>query len=118
MVWHPEVCQSHSCILCFSITSFSTWLSNWTWNVCAVINCSTLIKHNIFSCTSVSICKVLLYGIIEHHQLVLSNNSSLPQEFRYRCILYLGIIYQAQILVLPNISQQVYQTLKVYFTRI
>ena len=45
----------------------------------------------------------MLYGIIEHHQLVLSLNDSLYQEVRYRCILYPGIVSQAQIIVVPNI---------------
>ena len=86
--------------------------------MCERINCTTLIKHNIWSCTYDIVCKELPYGVIEHHQLVVGINYSLPQEVNYRCILYLGIIFQAQILVVPNISQQLYQTLKMYFTNI
>ena len=45
-------------------------------------------------------------------------NSDLSQDVRYRCTIYLGIIFQAQVIVFPNISQQLYQTLDVYFTKI
>ena len=81
-----------------------------------MINWYTLIKHNILS--SASIWTVLPDRIREHQQLVLSINASLSQEVRYRCILNLGIVSQAQILVVPNLSQQVYQTLKFYYTMI
>ena len=37
-------------------------LRNWTWNMCAMINCSTVIKHNICSHTYSSICTFLPDG--------------------------------------------------------
>ena len=61
---------------------FSTRFCNWTWNMCKIINWSTLIKHNIFSCTSASIWTVLPSGM-----MVLTIHYSLYQEVRYRCIL-------------------------------
>ena len=83
-----------------------------THNMCAMINYFTLIKHNIRTCASGSIYTFLSGGIREHHQLVLLFDAILYPEVRLRCILYSGISFYSKILVIPNVSQQVYQYLK------
>ena len=42
--------------------------------MCEMIKCSKLIKHNILSGASASVYNVLLSGIKEHRQLVISLN--------------------------------------------
>ena len=70
--------------------------------MCSIINVYTLMKHNICYYTYESIWTVLLSGIREHHQLVLSLNHSLSQELRYiRDNKNLGLIYYAKIEYAP-----------------
>ena len=96
----------HSWSAYFIVITLSTWLRNWTCNMCSMINWSIFIKNNILYCNYVSIWTVLPDIIIEHHQLVISFNDSLYQEVGYRCILYIGIIYQARITVVTNLHNK------------
>ena len=50
--------------------------------------------------------------------MVLGFNIGLSQEISYCCIIKICIVFQAQSLIVPNVSQQMYQSLKVYLTRI
>ena len=56
IVYNSEVFQSHSFSTFWIILTFRTILCNWTWNMCAMINWSTLIK-NIY--TDLRLCHYL-----------------------------------------------------------
>ena len=112
------MCLRHSCSACWIVLFFCTWLRNWSWNICAMINWNTLIKYNILSFTSASVCKIFPTRIRKIHQVILSFNNSLSQQVRYWCIIHINIILQSQSLIVPNVSQYMYQSFKVYFTRI
>ena len=57
-----------------------------------MVNWNTLMKYNICSYTSTSVCTIFSTRIIERHQLVLSLNASLSQKLRWRCIFNVSII--------------------------
>ena len=73
-----------------------------------------LYKNNIWSFTSASVWTIFTDRIRENHQLILSINSSLYQQVIYRCIINTRRILQDQSRIFPNISQQMYQTIKIY----
>ena len=83
-----------------------------------MLNWLTLIKYNLCYCTSDSVWKILLTRIRKGHQVILSFNTSLYQKVRYRCIIYISIIFQAQSIIFPNIPQYMYKPLNMYFTRV
>ena len=80
---HPEICQSYSCSSWCIVLTLCTWLSNWSWNMCAMVNYRTLIKYNVCSCTSSSVWKILPTRIRKNHQVIISFNTSLSQQISY-----------------------------------
>ena len=75
-------------------------------------------KNNICSCTSSSVWTILPTRIRKIHQMVLGLKIGLSQEISRWCIIQISILFQAQIFIVSNVSQQMYQSLKVYLTRI
>ena len=106
------------CSECCIVLTLCTGLSNWYWNMCAMVNWTTLIENNICPCNSFSVWKILPNRIRKSHQVILGFIIGLSQEISHWCIIQICIVFQAQSLIVPNLSQQMYQSLKVYLTRI
>ena len=85
--------------------------------MCAMVNYNTLIKYHVCSCTSASVWKIFPTRIRKIHQVVLSFNNNFYQRVRYRCIIHICIIFQSQSVIVSNVSQYMYQSFKVYFSR-
>ena len=68
------MCLSNSCSACCIVFTFYTLLSNLYWNMCDMVNCPTLIKYNVCSCTSASAWTTFPTRIRKIHQVVLGFN--------------------------------------------
>ena len=68
---HPEMCKSHSCSACNIVLNLCTWLRNWSWNMCAMVNWPNSIKYNLCSCASDSVWTIFPTRTRESHQLIL-----------------------------------------------
>ena len=72
--------------------------------MCAMVNCTTLIKYNIYSCNYASVWTILSTGIREIHQFILILNTIFSKQVRYRCIIHISIIVKPQSLIVPNMG--------------
>ena len=118
MNWHHEISQMHSWSAWCIVLTLCTWLGNWSWNMWDMVNWPTLIKYNSCSCNFDSVWKILPTIIREIHYLIISLNNILYQLVRYRCIIHTRITLQSQSLIVSNLTQYMYQSFKVYFTRV
>ena len=97
------MCSIHYCSECCIVLTLYTGLSNWSWNMCAMVNWPTLIENNIYSCTSSSVWTIFPNRIRKSHQVVLGfitglfkisvTGASFRSEKYFRPKVLLSLIY-------------------------
>ena len=97
-------CQMIACSACCIVLTFCIGLCNWSWNMCTMVNWSTLIENNICSCASFSVWTILPTRIRKIHQVVLGLNIGLSQDISYWCSIHICILLQYQGLISMIVS--------------